>query len=117
MSGFRHLGTDAFGVEEFLSFDEATQEVTIKRVFTPTYDPNFVLEKNKQELADNPKNMSKDKSFQKVASIPQFVHELWKTMYGVDPLAKGNEKLLERLLNDPEWREVRTSVGRVKLKG
>lgn len=117
MPQYLPLGTDAFGVEEYFGFDEGSQEITIKRVFTPTFDPNAVLEKNKQELADNPKNQTKDGAFRKVASIPLFVQELWISMYGVDPLAKGNERLLERLLNDPEWREVRTSHGRVKLKG
>jgi hypothetical protein len=37
--------------------------------------------------------------------------ELWKKQYGADPLAKGNETLLRRLLNDPDLRFLRTSSG------
>ena len=115
MPEFRSLGVDSLGVEEYLAYDPETGQAVMKSVFK-TAATNAVLEDNKREQTDNPKNQTKDKVFRKVASIPVLVHELWKSMYGVDPLAKGNEAFLERLLNDPDWRELRTDTGYVKLR-
>jgi hypothetical protein len=115
--GFRDLGVDGDGVKEDFHFDEATGEITIARTYMGHADPFAQLEKNKQEQIDNPKNQTKDKTFRKVASIPLAVVEMWTAIYGVDPTAKGNEPLLNRLLNDPDWRWLRTDTGRVKLRG
>lgn len=113
---FRHLGYDADGVKEDFNLNEETGEITIARTFLGEMNPHFQIEKNKQELRDNPKNQTKDKSFRKVASIPLWVQARWIEIYGVDPLLKGNEALLTRLLNDPDWKWVRTSEGRVKIR-
>lgn len=113
---FRHLGIDGDGVKEDFHFDEVTGDITIARTFMGQADPFAQLETNKQEQIDNPKNQTKDKSFRKVASIPLAVVELWTAIYGVDPTAKGNEALLTRLLNDSDWRWVRTDTGRVKIR-
>ena len=45
--------------------------------------------------------------------FPVTVQMQWIQRFGGDPLAKGNERWLRRLLNDPEWRHLRTSSGKV----
>jgi hypothetical protein len=45
------------------------------------------------------------------AHIPIIVQMKWLVKYGPenDPMRKGNEKLLFSLLNDPEWRYLKTT--------
>jgi hypothetical protein len=75
-------------------------------------DVEPIVERNKalQTAGDG---YSATREWRRVASIPVTVQMQWINRYGVDPLAKGNEALLKRLLNDPEWRHLRTSPGRV----
>jgi hypothetical protein len=49
----------------------------------------------------------------KVASIPNAVAMIWLTRYGVDVFKKDHEPAVRRLLNDPEWRHLRTAPGRI----
>ena len=51
------------------------------------------------------------RDLRRVASIPTVVQFEWIRRCGVDPLARGNEALLRRLLNDPDWRHLRTAPG------
>lgn len=48
-----------------------------------------------------------------VASIPNSVIVKWKKELGVDIFNKDHTKAIKRLLNDPEWRYLRTGTGRV----
>jgi len=64
-------------------------------------------------LRDRDDGYSRSRELRRVASIPAVVQLAWIRRYGADPLAKGNEALLRRLLNDPEWRYLRTAPGRV----
>lgn len=75
-------------------------------------DVTPALEANKR-LACAGDGYSPSRDLRRIASIPTIVQLAWIDRYGVDPLAKGNEGLLRRLLNDPEWRHLRTSPGRV----
>jgi len=45
------------------------------------------------------------------ASIPLIVQLRWLTEYGSDqwPLKQGNEKLLFKLLNSPEWKYLKAT--------
>ena len=47
------------------------------------------------------------------ASIPLIVQLKWLNEYGSDnwPLKQGNEKLLFRLLNSPEWKYLKATGG------
>lgn len=108
---FLPLGTDGTGAQEFFGIDEYTGEIVIKR----DYDVGVVLEENKrrQNLNDG---YSPSRDLQHVASIPIGVVQLWIKTYGVDPTAKGQEVLLARLLNDPEWKWLRTGRGHLAFK-
>ena len=76
-------------------------------------DVQPVLDANKSAQNHNPSGMSKSREWKKIAEVPAVVYLQWIKTYGTDPLAKGNESLLKRLLNDPNWRYLRTSGGSV----
>jgi len=113
---FLPLGYDHEGVKEEIAFDWDLQQATIKRTFDSSFHANEVLERNKtfDSYSDG---YTPSREMQHVASIPIGVIDLWIQKYGVDPTARGNEVLLMRLLNDPEWRELRTGPGHLKFKG
>lgn len=56
---------------------------------------------------------SKSREWRHVARIPMTVYLQWIQTYGCDPFDKGNEALLNRLLNDPDNRYLRVSQGSV----
>ncbi len=72
-------------------------------------DVEPVLDFNKAKQKAGREYYASDPDMWKVASIPVTVQYEWMRRYGADPLAQGNEKLLERLLNDPEWRYLKTA--------
>jgi len=97
------------GGVEALHFDEQAQTFAIE--FRADVEP--VIEANKANLRDGTGGWSPTREWRKVARIPVWVVQMWVVRYGVDPTAKGNDDLLKRLLNDPEWRWLRTAEGRL----
>lgn len=71
-------------------------------------DVEPILEWNKASAREVQKN-TRGKYMAHVANIPITVQYEWIKRYGADPLDEENEPLLRRLLNDPEWRYLRTS--------
>lgn len=92
------------GVEEWLHTTDGVHFSLERR-----QDVEAILEDNKRQALANPSGMGASREWQKVASIPIGVQFEWIKRYGADPLKKGNEDLLKRLLNDPEWRYLRCS--------
>jgi hypothetical protein len=78
-------------------------------------DPYDVIEANKryQNATDG---YSPSRDMQHVASIPPYVIEGWKLVYGVDPTEPGHERLLETLINSSDWRHLRKGSGYVKIR-
>jgi len=109
---FRPLGIDGNGIKEEVAFED---DRMVWRYVFDSAPENAILERNKQ-FDSYTDGYTPSRDLQHVASIPMSVIALWIERFGVDPTARGNEKLLARLLNDPEWREVRTGPGRVKFK-
>ena len=91
------------GWTEYLHHDEAEDKYHIEMVA----DVESVLEWCKQSRNEG-NGHSKTGEFEHVARIPMVVIEIWKKAHGVDPLAKGNEDLLERMLKDPALSGFRT---------
>lgn len=106
MSGGRLLDTTPDGTSQFLHVEDDRLAVQTVADVTP------VIEANKAAAASGD-GYTPSRDMRKIASIPPSVQLMWIERYGADPLAKGNETLLRRLLNDPEWMFLRTSPGRV----
>jgi hypothetical protein len=72
-------------------------------------DVQPLLELNKKELnGDSPYGGVESNGMRKVASIPLIVIEKWKRELGVDVFNKDHMPKVKQLLNDPEWRWLRT---------
>lgn len=74
-------------------------------------DVTPVLTVNKEMQNTAGYGTTKDKSMRHVASIPLIVLEQWIREYGVNPLDPQHDKLLKRLLNDPDNLFLRTTNG------
>jgi hypothetical protein len=67
-----------------------------------------IIERNKAlSAADDGFSPSRDVA--RVASIPIVVQYEWLKRYGINVFDRNDEKRVRRLLNDPEWRYLRTS--------
>lgn len=72
-------------------------------------DVQPLLELNKKELnGDSPYGGVEGNGMRKVASIPLIVVEKWKRELGVDVFNKDHMPKVKQLLNDAEWRWLRT---------
>jgi hypothetical protein len=69
------------------------------------------IEENKARF--NEPDRAVDGMGRKVASIPNAVAMIWLTRYGVDVFKKDHWPAVRRLLNDPEWRHLRTAPGKL----
>ena len=88
-------------------YDENEDKVILKN----TQDIEPLIKLNKQEF--NNDSMyggveTKDKSMRKVASIPLIIIEKWKRELGVDVMNKDHMPKVKQLLNDPQYRFLRT---------
>ncbi len=54
-----------------------------------------------------------DQHFHLYASIPPVVIEMWRNQYGVDVYNPAHADGVKKLLNDPDWRALRTTEGTV----
>lgn len=111
---FFDLGTNADGSKEEVAFDWDNSRAVF-RTRHVAENINAVLDLNK-EFSAYSDGYTPSRELQHVASIPMSVIGQWIEKYGVDPTARGNEALLSRLLNDPEWMYLRTGRGRVQFK-
>jgi len=97
------------GITEIFHFDPLTGDAHIETV----QDVEPMLDQNKSLQNDEgySKNGIKNEMWH-FASIPVVVQLQWLKKYGPDndPMKKGNERLLFRLLNDPEWRYLKTTT-------
>jgi hypothetical protein len=96
------------GVTEIFHYDHVTKNVHIesRQDVAPILDQNNEL-RNDDEYS---KNGIKNEMWH-FATIPIIVQLKWLNEYGAenDPMRKGNEKLLFRLLNSPEWRYLKAT--------
>lgn len=96
------------GVTEIFHYDNQTGDVHIET----RQDVEPILERNKALRNDEEytKKGIKEEMWH-FAHIPIVVQLKWLKKYGAenDPMKKGNEKLLFSLLDDPEWRYLKTT--------
>jgi hypothetical protein len=113
VSNKRLLEFDPFSrISTFHEYDHETKVTTL----TTTCDVAPILEQNKREYNDvDQKKIGLKAEMLKVASIPMAVIEKWRIEDGIDVFNKNHAGAVERKLNDPEWRFLRTAPGRVKM--
>lgn len=94
------------GIVEHLVFDDAEKKFHLSRQsdVEPNLDQN-IREFNEQHFG------WREGLGEKVASIPMGVVLEWMQRYGVDIYNRDHLPAVERLLNDPEWRKLRTRPG------
>lgn len=85
-------------------YDEAEDKVLL----TNSQDIEPLLNLNKKEFNGDAQFGSPGKDMRKVASIPLIIIEKWKRELGVDVMNKDHMPKVKKLLNDPEWRYLRT---------
>lgn len=100
------------------SYDDLTKETVIEEI----QDVSHYLEVNRNTqnhdvgggggLNEYSRKGIK-KSWWHVASVPNSVILKWKKEKGVDVFNKDHTQAIKKLLNDPEWRYLRTGTGRV----
>ena len=62
---------------------------------------------------DRADGYSPSREWRRIATIPIVVQLQWKQQYGVEVWNRDHLPAVKRLLNDPDWRWLRTSTGRV----
>lgn len=110
----RLIGRDPLtGIETYHDYNAQTDETSIIHVG----DSEPVLEDNKR-LANDPE-YSKDgikQGWWKYASIPAGVQVKWLIEYGVDVWNKHHGERIGKLLEDPQWKYLKTTSGYHKMK-
>lgn len=96
------------GVTEWFNYDFANGSMTIEVV----QDVEPILDANRKLAADEgyTKHGIKNEMWH-YASIPVVVQQQWLNTYGIDqwPMKQGNEKLLMRLLNSPDYKYLKVT--------
>ena len=76
-----------------------------------TADVQPILDMNKY-LANDGDGYSPSRELRRIASVPLIVIEKWRNELGVDVFNKDHARKVRQLLNDADWRFLRTSPGR-----
>lgn len=96
------------GVTEYFHYDHVTDTSYVETV--QDVDPILDVTKELQNNDEYTKKGIKGDMWH-FASIPIVVQMRWLSEYGMEnwPLRPGNEKLLFRLLNSPEWKYLKAT--------
>lgn len=79
-------------------------------VQTRSADLQANIDANKRDQNEGRQRFKVDgMTFERVASIPLHLVELWKKQHGVDIFNKDHAKAVARLLNDPDLRYLKTT--------
>lgn len=79
-----------------------------------TQDVEPILDRNKALQNHGHNGWTGERTMRHVADIPLVVAEIWMQRYGVDVFNKDHAPAVRRLLNDPDWRYLRTSGGQLR---
>ena len=92
------------GVSTYHSYDHSTKRTHI--LTTQNVEP--VIRANKERHKTSYQRDGIKKSWMHAATIPPVVQVKWKQEYGVDIYNKDHTDKIMKLLNDPEWRYLKT---------
>jgi len=96
------------GAETWMHHDGETIAIETKQDVTKLLDINRKLRNEFQGYKDRPGS-----HHHLYAVIPSVVITQWLTEYGVDVYDPDHEPRVTKLLNDPDWRHLRTTEGRI----
>lgn len=71
-----------------------------------------ILDANK-EVQNHASGWNADRSMRHVARIPFIIMEKWRNELGVDYWNPDHQDKVDALLNDPDWRWLRTGAGNI----
>jgi len=91
---------------EFFHYDEMEATFTIETV----EDVEPIIEANKK-LYNEGDGFNAARDGRRIATIPNIIIDKWKREYGIDVFDKNHAQGVRRLLNDPDWRFLRTAPG------
>ena len=83
-----------------------------RAVLETAQDVAPILDRNRA-LATDGDGYTPGREMRRAASIPLVVAEKWRNELGVDLLDPDHWPAVKRLLNDPDWRWLRTAPGRL----
>lgn len=98
------------GITTTFDYDHSTDLTIVGR----EQDVEAALENNKR--LQNDEQYSKDgirDSWWHEAFIPNIIIEKWKAEYGVDVFNKNDIQRVKKLLNDPQYRYLKTTTKRI----
>jgi hypothetical protein len=97
------------GLAEYHRLDSETGRTVIEYV----QDVEPILERNKVLSSLDDRGWSPSREWRRGASIPDIIILKWRREYGIDVFNRNHWPAVKRLLNDPEWRYLRTAPGRL----
>lgn len=104
----RFLGYDPqLGLTEAFHYDHGDGGFAVET----RQDVEPILEANKR-AANDTDGYTPSRDWRYIARIPNVVIEKWLNEHGVNIFNKNHEPAIRRLLNDSDWRFLRTSPGR-----
>ena len=95
-----------FDMTDYYHYDHSSDKYTIETV----QDVQPIIDFNKRQWNDGD-GYTPSREMKKIATIPLNIVQLWKEKYGIDIYNKNHAAGIKRLLNDPDWRYLRTSSG------
>src|SRR5262245_32377197 len=97
------------GVAEYHGYDDLTDRTIIETV----QDVAPILERNRALQNADDQGWSGSRDLRRAATIPDIIILKWRNEYGIDVFNRDHWPAVKRLLNDPEWRYLRTAPGRL----
>ena len=92
-----------------LYHDDADDRLIVER----TQDCDEIVSAAKRAEADFDRGTYLRSDMVRVATVPNVVIEHWMKKYGLNPMDPDDTKKILSLLNDPDWRYLKTVPGRV----
>ncbi len=97
------------GIAEYHHYDSLTGRTTIETA----QDVAPILERNRALQNADDRGWSPARDLRRAATIPDIIVLKWRKDYGIDVFNRDHWPAVKRLLNDPEWRYLRTAPGRL----
>lgn len=109
MSRMVPLFTSSAGIDHYMV---RTEDGGLQ--FSATGETDPVIDRNKA-MATHNDGYSEDRTLRRVATIPPIIWLKWLNEEGCDVYQRGNEDILCRKLNDPDYQYLRTAPGKLGM--